>query len=172
MATDGSTAWSSDGAPRVLLTAGPDGSAYLLRVGRGRARLVALRPDGTTRWSRPAPRGATSAWLWDDRLVLRGPDPAGGAALHAVDTATGEHAWTVRSRQAAPPVGDARRSGFGAPLVEDGTAWVPAPDGLLEIDVVGGRATRHDSTAPVDRLLRVGDDVVVVSGTALLVTSR
>jgi hypothetical protein len=93
--------------------------------------------------------------------------------LRALDTSTGKPAWTVRGRQ-APPVGDDPRPGLGTPLVEDGTAWVPAPDGLLEIDVATGRATRHDSTARVDELLRLGDPadgrVAVVSGTALLVT--
>ena len=55
-------------------------------------------------------------------------------------------------------------------LVEDGVAWVPAPNGLLEVDVATGRVTRHDSESRVDQLLRVGDSTVVVSGTALLVT--
>ena len=59
-------------------------------------------------------------------------------------------------------------------LVEDGVAWVPAPNGVVEVDTSSGRATRHDSEAPVDELLRVGDPadgrVAVVSGTALLVT--
>jgi hypothetical protein len=45
---------------------------------------------------------------------------------------------------------------------------------VVEVDTATGRATRHDSDAPVDQLLRVGDPaegrVVVVSGTALLVT--
>ena len=101
--------------------------------------------------------------------MLRGRDPAGGPMLRAYDTATGEPAWQVRARQ-APPVGEGPRPGFATALVEDGTAWVPAPNGLLEVDVATGRATRHDSAAPVDQLLRVGRTVVVVSGEAVLVT--
>ena len=163
---DGSPAWSLPGA-QVLLTAGRDGTSYLLD---GRSRLSAVGADGTTRWTTTVPRGLTSASVWGDRLVLRGPDPRGGTLLRAYATGTGAPAWTVRGRQ-APPVGDAPRSGLGAPLVEDGTAWVPAPNGLLEVDVATGRVTRHDSTARVDQLLRVGPDVVVVSATALLATS-
>jgi hypothetical protein len=162
---DGSPRWRLGGT-QVQLSAGPDGSSYLLDGGR----LSRIGADGRTTWTRGVPRGLTSAWLWDDRLVLRGPDPAGGTQLRALDTATGEPAWTIRGRQ-APPVGDDPRSGLGAPLVEDGTAWVPAPNGLLEVDVASGRVTRHDSTARVDQLLRVGPDVVVVSGLALLVTA-
>jgi outer membrane protein assembly factor BamB len=168
---DGAPAWQVD-RPSVLLTTGPDGSSYVLDVG-GRPRVTALDAEGHPRWSTPVPAGFRSAWLWADRLVLRGPDPAGGTVLRALDTSTGKPAWTVRGRQ-APPVGDDPRPGLGTPLVEDGTAWVPAPDGLLEIDVATGRATRHDSTARVDELLRLGDPadgrVAVVSGTALLVT--
>ncbi len=176
---DGSPVWSFRAAgdrsgPRayVLLTTGPDGALYLLESG-ARPRVTALDADGEVRWSRPVRAGLRSAWLWDDRLVLRGPDPAGGPLLLALDTADGRPAWTVRGR-AVPPVGDHPRPGLGAPLVEDGTAWVPAPNGLLEVDVATGRASRHDSTARVDQLLRVGgrveDRVVVLSGTALLVT--
>jgi hypothetical protein len=170
--SDGSQVWAHRGPAAALLTAGPDGSSYLLRTG-GRPRVVALDARGRVRWTRPVPVGFRSAWLWADRLVLRGPDPRGGAMLRALDTSSGRPAWTVRARQ-APPVGDSPRPGLGTPLVEDGTAWVPAPNGLLEVDVATGRATRHDSTARVDELLRLGDRaegrVAVVSGTALLVT--
>ena len=169
--SDGAPAWQVD-EPGLLLTTGPDGTSYLLGV-RGRARVIALDAQGRPRWTAAVPTGFRSAWLWGDRLVLRGPDPAGGTMLRAFDTTTGSPAWTVRSVQ-APPVGDAPRTGLGTPLVEDGTAWVPAPNGLLEIDAATGRVTRHDSTARVDELLRLGDPaegrVAVVSGTALLVT--
>ncbi len=163
------SAASDQSRPLVLLTAGGDGTSYALEVGDRGTRLAALDDQGRERWSRPAPQGFTSAWLWDDRLVLRGPDPVGGPMLRAFDAATGRPAWQVRGRQ-APAVGDDPRAGFASPLVEDGTAWVAAPNGLLEVDVATGRVTRHDSTAPVDQLLRVGDATVVVSGAALLVT--
>jgi hypothetical protein len=169
---DGLPAWELDDAS-VLLTAGPDATSYLLQTGGGRPRLVAVDAEGRRRWSHPAPLAFRSAWLWRDRLVLRGPDPGGGPMLRAYDTATGDPAWQLRGRQ-VPPVGETPRNGFGTPLVEDGTAWLPAPNGVVEVDTATGRATRHDSDAPVDQLLRVGDPadgrVVVVSGTALLVT--
>ena len=167
--SDGSPAWQSRDA-LALLAAGGDGSSYLL--GRG-GRLVSLDDTGRERWSRRVPEGFRAAWLWGDRLVLRGPDPRGGPMLRAFDATSGEPVWEVRARQ-APGVGDAPRTGFGPPLVEDGTAWVPAPNGVLEVDVQTGHATRHDSIAPVDQLLRVGDRdqqrVVVLSGPAVLVT--
>jgi hypothetical protein len=173
---DGSARWELAGGPTtawVLLTAGPDATSYLLRVGGGPTRLVAVDDRGEERWARRVPRGFTSASLWEDRLVLRGPDPSGGPMLRAFDTATGAPTWSVRADQ-APSVGDGPRPGFGTALVEDGTAWLPAPNGLLEVDVASGRATRHDSTARVDELLRVGDPlrggVAVLSGAALLFT--
>jgi hypothetical protein len=163
------SAASDQSGPLVLLTAGADGTSYALEVGDRGSLLVALDARGDRLWSRRAPEGFTSAWLWEDRLVLRGPDPAGGPMLRAFDTATGRPAWQVRARQ-APGVGDDPRPGFASPLVEEGTAWVAAPNGLLEVDVATGRTTRHDSTAPVDQLFRVGDSTVVVSGTAVLLT--
>lgn len=173
---DGTDAWALDGRGArerdavVMLDTDADG-AIVLRVGTGprQVRLVALDGEGEQRWARRVRPGTTYAELWGDRVVTRAADPAGGQVLRAYDAADGAPAWVVRSRQ-TPPVGEDPRPGFGAPLVEDGTAWVPAPNGVAEVDLASGRLTRRDSTARVDALLRVGDHLVVASGAALLVT--
>lgn len=175
-------AWSLDAEPRwtypaqgeppvaaVLLDLGEDGTSYVVSFDRGGPWLDAVSADGEQVWRTPLDDGEWSGELWDDVVVMRSPDPQGGARLRAFDAASGEPRWTVRARQ-APPVGEDPRSGFGTPLTDEARWWVPAPNGLLGIDRRTGRVERLDSTARIDQLLRVGDRVVIRSGEAVLVT--
>jgi hypothetical protein len=171
---DGSTRWQYPDAsqrpfPAVLLDLAPDGTAYVVSFDRGGPWLDAVDDDGQRAWRRPLRAGEWSGSLWDDVVVLRSPDPAGGPMLRALDARDGRQRWVARARQ-APAVGEAPRSGYGEPLTTDEVWWVPAPNGLLRIDRRSGDVERLDLEARVDEMVRVGDALVVRSGEAVLVT--
>ncbi len=155
--------------PAVLLGLGDDGTAYVVSFDRGGPWLDAVDADGARIWRQRLDRDEWSGSLWDDVVVTRSPDPAGGARLRAYGVDDGRLSWTVRARQ-APGVGDDPRSGFGEPLTTSEAWWVPAPNGLLRIDRATGGVTREDSEARIDELVEVGDRLVVRSGPALLLT--
>jgi hypothetical protein len=175
-------AWGLDGAqrwtypaedartfPAVLLDLAEDGTSYVGSFDRGGPWLDAVTPTGERAWRQPIQPGEWSGSLWDDVVVVRGPDPGGGPMLRAYDARDGSERFVVRARQ-APRIGDDPRSGFGEPLTDEQAWWVPGPNGLLRIDRRTDAVRRVDSEARVDQLLRVGERVVVRSGPAVLVT--
>ncbi len=153
----------------VVLDVGEDGTSYVVAFDRGGPWLDAVSAQGERVWRSKLADGEWSGELWGDVVVVRGPDPRGGARLRAFDVTDGSARWTVRARQ-APPVGEDPRSGFGTPLTDAEAWWVPAPNGLLRIDRGDDRVERVDSEARIDQILRVGDRIVVRSGEAVLVT--
>ena len=155
--------------PAVLLDQGDDGTSYVVSFDGGGRWLDAVDASGRRRWRTPLRAGEWSGSLWDDVVVVRGPDPDGGPMLRAYDARDGSARWTVRARQ-APRLGDDPRADFGEPLDDGGAWWVPARNGLLRIDRRSDEVRRVDSPVRVDELVRVGDRVLVRSGRAVLVT--
>ncbi len=155
--------------PAVLLDQGDDGTSYVVSFDRDGRWLDAVDASGSRRWRAPLAPGEWSGSLWDDVVVVRGPDPDGGPMLRAYDVQDGRERWVVRARQ-APRLGDDPRRDFGEPLTDDGAWWVPSPNGLLRIDQRSDQVRRVDSRVRVDELVQVGDRVLVRSGPAVLVT--
>ncbi len=175
-------AWDTDGRPRwtypaqgdppvacVVLDVGDDATTYAVTFDRGGPYLDAVSAEGDRVWRADLEDGEWSGELWDDVLVVRGPDPRGGTRLRAFDAASGEPRWTVRARQ-APPQGDDPRSDFGSAVSEESAWWVPAPNGLIRIDRESGEVTREDSEVRIDQLMQIGDSIIVRSGEAVLIT--
>jgi hypothetical protein len=176
------TAWDLGGEPRwtypasearpfpaVLLDQGEDGTSYIVSFDRDGRWLDAVDASGSRRWRASLAPGEWSGSLWDDVVVVRGPDPDGGPMLRAYDVGEGRERWVVRARQ-APRLGDDPRRDFGEPLTDDGAWWVPSPNGLLRIDQRTDEVRRVDSQVRVDELVQVGEQVLVRSGPAVLVT--
>jgi hypothetical protein len=132
--------------------------------------VVALDDDGAELWRQRLGRGLWSGGLWGSLLVMQGPDARSGAVLRAFATTDGAPAWTLRSRE-FPARGDRPRRSFGAGVAVGDSFVVPAPNGLLVVDPVSGRAEPLDSEEPIDQLLAVEDIVVVRVREALLVVS-
>lgn len=171
---DGELRWTypREGArpfPAVLLDQGDDGTSYVVSFDRDGRWLDAVDADGERRWRAPLRPGEWSGSLWDDVVVVRGPDPEGGPTLRAYDTQDGRERWVVRARQ-APRLGDDPRRDFGEPLTDDRARWVPSPNGLLRIDRRDDTVRRVDSRVRVDEMVQVGERVLVRSGAAVLVT--
>lgn len=188
---DGDRVWTfprpADRTAAMVVGADPDtGATVVVTARRGaaaqtfpRVSLVVLDPAGRPVWSRALGRGFWHGELWGSSVVLRGPDPRGGAGatlLRAHALEDGRRLWTVRSRE-APPRGTEPREGFGPGVALGGQLGgqlvgqyvVPAPNGLLQVDPATGRVARLDSDVAVDQVLPVGDLVLVRTGNALLV---
>ena len=119
-----------------------------------------LQPDAVQRMERIAEDVRTKSR--GEIAIVTLPD-IGTRDVEQVATQIGRQ-WKVG--KAGTPGDPTRNAGAVILIVPKETS----KDGRGHCFVATGRATRHDSTAPVDQLLRVGDTTVVVSGAALLVT--
>jgi len=174
---DGSPTWTYPTpvdpatAATALGTDSETGETYLLEVrarGRGTtSRVVALDADGATRWSRDLGRGFWDGSLWDDLLVMQGPDPRGGALLRALTRDDGSPVWYLSSRDFPAPRRALQR--FGPPATVGDEVVVTAPGGLALVDPSTGDATPVRTALRVDQVLPVGDHLVLRAGAALLV---
>ncbi len=178
-AASGDPSWTyPDGPPddRAATLLGEDagtGGWFVLEAGRGRDdrvtrsewSLVALDADGEVRWRRPLGAGLVSGSVWDDRVVLQGPAPGGGARLRSFDP-DGRPSWSVSTPDL--PFGE-QRDNFGPSTAVGDERLVPSPNGLVALDPERGRPRPLDVREPIDELVVVGDHLVLRSGPALLV---
>ena len=173
---DGAPTWTfpSEGAATVAGHEPASGTTYTVTMRRGAGKdprdvvagVAALDGEGRTRWQRHLGEGFWSGSLWGDVFVAQGPGPGGATLIRGyVD---GRRVWTLDSR-AFPGLGLQPRPAFGAAVEVAGRYLLPAPNGVVAVDPRTGRATRLDSTEPIEQLLPVGEHVVVRTRTALLV---
>jgi outer membrane protein assembly factor BamB len=157
-APEGAVKWTyAVGGPGVTIFSHPaigrDGTVYF---GTGQGKLVALRPDGTLRWTYDTGSGsliATAPAIDDNDTIYFG---SYDDHLHAVDR-TGTKRWAFKTS------GDVNSSpAIGA----DGTIYVGSADGkLYAITASGARKWAYDAGAYLYSSPAVGPNGVVYVGT-------
>ncbi|GGX89706.1 protein kinase domain-containing protein [Streptomyces hiroshimensis] len=124
---------------RVVLPYGnSDHSGEFGRAARDRS----TRPAGWSPWNAKLPGGAGACVLAGETLVCGGRQ--GGAT--ALNAATGKQLWTVPAHEGTT------QSALPAPAVDDGTVYLPQPDGIAAVDLGSGRE-KWSVKAPSDHFL-------------------
>lgn len=120
--SDGSIRWRVEGLTQVSRPVVLDERVFAL----GAEWVVAVAPDGTEQWRRPANRvtGPVSPAAGDGRIVYPSED-----GVVALDVSTGSQTW-VRDRQTESHL-----------VVDDGTVFLGNYEGLHAIDVHSGETT-------------------------------